>query len=244
VKIEDNEIKRNNETGISLKNSNNTTIKRNNISDNQDGIEISENSQYNTITDNTINNNQNTGVNIQQSNNNTIKNNTIRNNTQTGIKMDHSTSNSITNMNIISGSDVGIDLLNNSNQNNIIGNSISTNDILINISNSFDNVIKDNNIKITSIDPVNNSGNVSRDKIITVEFTELIKTGNMWIELKTATGTLIPITTTINGNTLTINHTNLLTPGTQYNLILHTGCVTDLAGNPLSLVSRTFTTTT
>ena len=97
---------------------------------------------------------------------------------------------------------------------------------------------------LTVGDPLKNAVNVTRDKVIKLTFSEPIKVGNMWIELKSSGGTVIPIATSINGKVLTINHVDLLEPGTKYNLILHSGCVTDLAGNPLALVIRTFNTTT
>ena len=62
----------------------------------------------------------------------------------------------------------------------------------------------------------------------------------MLIDLKDGTGKLTPITTSISGNVMTINHSTLFTRGV-YSLSLHTGCVTDLAGNPLSISGTTFT---
>jgi len=44
------------------------------------------------------------------------------------------------------------------------------------------------------------------------------------------------------GNTLTITPSTLLAKGTKYTLTLHTGSVTDLAGNQLTLTSSIFTT--
>lgn len=95
---------------------------------------------------------------------------------------------------------------------------------------------------ITKIDPANNSIAVPTNKVIRITFSEPIKAGNMWIELKNSNGKLIHITTSISGNVLTINH-SALTKGIKYTLALHTGSVTDLAGNPLSLRGFTFTTT-
>jgi hypothetical protein len=59
------------------------------------------------------------------------------------------------------------------------------------------------------------------------------------IELKNSNGTLIPLTFTINGTILTINHP-VLSYGT-YSLSLHTGSLTDLSGNKLALCGFSFT---
>ena len=94
--------------------------------------------------------------------------------------------------------------------------------------------------KVSLLDPTNNSGNIATNKVIKVTFNEAIKAGNMVIELKNSKGTLIPITTSISGNILKINHKALLTSG-KYSLTLHTGCVTDLAGNNLAISGSSFT---
>jgi len=93
---------------------------------------------------------------------------------------------------------------------------------------------------ITSTDPLKNAVNISVNKVIKITFSEQIKAGNMLIELKDSTGKLTSITTSIRGNVLTINHPTLLKNGI-YSLSLHTGCITDLAGNKLSLSSIIFT---
>ena len=90
--------------------------------------------------------------------------------------------------------------------------------------------------------PARNAINVPIDKIITTTFNEPIKANNMWITLKTTTGTIIPITTTINNNILTITPTNTLQKATKYLIELHTGCISDEAGNPLKYYYRYFTT--
>ena len=90
--------------------------------------------------------------------------------------------------------------------------------------------------------PARNAVNVPVDATITTTFNEQINEGNMNIELKTSTGTVIPITTSINGNVLTITPTTLLAANTQYTIILNEGSITDLAGNSISLYSRPFTT--
>jgi hypothetical protein len=93
---------------------------------------------------------------------------------------------------------------------------------------------------ITAIDPVKNAVNVPTNKVIKITFSEPIKAENMLIDLKDNTGKLTPIITSIVGNVLTINHSTLFINGI-YSLSLHTGCIKDLAGNSLALLSTTFT---
>ena len=95
---------------------------------------------------------------------------------------------------------------------------------------------------IKIIDPLNKASNIPISKIIKVTFSESIKAGNYWIELKDNKGKTVPFTKSISGNVLTIKPTNALINATTYELILHTGCVTDLAGNKLALYTSTFTT--
>jgi predicted deacylase len=93
---------------------------------------------------------------------------------------------------------------------------------------------------ITAIDPANGAFNLASTKVIKVTCSENIKAGNMWIELVHSNGAKIPYTTSINGNILTITPTNPL-PQSKYTLIIHTGTVTDLSGNPTALSVSTFT---
>jgi methionine-rich copper-binding protein CopC len=94
--------------------------------------------------------------------------------------------------------------------------------------------------KVSSIDPANKAVNVSPAKNIKVTFNQNIKSGNLNIVLKSSSGKVVPITTSISGKILTINHTSKLTNG-SYILSLHTGCVTDVDGNALALYSSKFT---
>ena len=94
--------------------------------------------------------------------------------------------------------------------------------------------------KVITTNPPLNSLNIPPNQIIEVTFSEPIKAGNMWIELENSTGKLTVITASISGNVLTINHSALLTNG-KYSLALHTGSVTDLAGNPLAFYGSSFT---
>ncbi len=94
------------------------------------------------------------------------------------------------------------------------------------------------------VDPINSASNVAVNKIITVTFNEPIKTGNGWIELKNNKGTVIPSTWSINGNVLTITPSTALSKGVKYTLLIHTGSVTDLAGNNIAGYVSRFTTST
>ena len=95
---------------------------------------------------------------------------------------------------------------------------------------------------LTSSNPKNGATKVARNKTITLTFNENIKkSSNCWIELKSSSGKKIPITINTSSKTLTIKHSQLLAAKTRYNLYLHTGCITDQAGNPLKLLTRTFT---
>ncbi len=96
--------------------------------------------------------------------------------------------------------------------------------------------------KVTKIDPKNNAKNIARNKSIKVTFNENIKKGsNYWIELKDSKGKKVTIKKSIKGKVLTITHSKL-NATTKYKLTLHTGAVTDLAGNPVALKTISFTT--
>ena len=95
---------------------------------------------------------------------------------------------------------------------------------------------------VNSSDPVNGAVNVSVGKVITVTFSEPVKVGNGYIELKNSNGVAVPFTKSVSGSVLTITPNSTLVQGMKYSLILHTGCVTDLVGNNLSLCGTSFTT--
>jgi autotransporter family porin len=97
-------------------------------------------------------------------------------------------------------------------------------------------------LNVKSINPPNGAVNVSTNKVINVTFSESIKAGNNWIVLTNSNGTEITFTKTISGNVLTITPTTILAKGVKYTILFHTGCVTDLAGNPLAPTSFSFTT--
>ena len=95
---------------------------------------------------------------------------------------------------------------------------------------------------VKTVDPANNSANVPTNKVIKITFSESIKAGNNWIELKDSSGKVIPTTISISGTTMTIKPNALLAKGVKYNITLHTGSLTDLAGNPIALWISNFTT--
>jgi len=96
--------------------------------------------------------------------------------------------------------------------------------------------------QIITIDPAYGATKVASAKTITITFNEAIKAGSMWIELKNSSGTTIATAKSINGKILTINPTVTLARGTKYTVLIHTGAVTDLAGNPVASKVITFTT--
>lgn len=104
--------------------------------------------------------------------------------------------------------------------------------------------LSDEDIIVTRTEPGNNEVNVRVDNTIKLTFSETIKQGSNWIELLSSNGEQVPITKTIEGNTLLIKPHIQLTRGTLYSLYLHTGCVTDMEDHKISTFSTSFTTTT
>ena len=94
---------------------------------------------------------------------------------------------------------------------------------------------------VTKVDPANGAIRVARNKAIKITFNENIKKGSEWIELKASNVNPVTIYKSISGKVLTISHA-LLKANTRYTLILHTGAVTDQAGNPVAMRTFTFTT--
>ena len=96
---------------------------------------------------------------------------------------------------------------------------------------------------IKSTDPPNKAINAAVNKVITVKFSESIKKGKMYIELKNSAGKNVAVTTSVSGNILIITPVNKLARGTKYILMVHSGSVTDLSGNKYVYAgSKTFTT--
>lgn len=96
---------------------------------------------------------------------------------------------------------------------------------------------------VRSVSPTNNAVNVARNQPIVFTFNEPVK------KPTTCTVTIVPASggsaisygTTVNGHYLTVTHA-LLAANTRYRVILATGCVKDLAGNPIAAYSTYFTT--
>ena len=99
---------------------------------------------------------------------------------------------------------------------------------------------------VTSTSPVYNAFNVALNKVIQITFDKAIQLGtNPWIELKTSSsGTIVPYTTNIIGNILSITPNSLLNAGTKYTVILHSNSITDMQGNGLNTPYTTIFTTT
>lgn len=92
-------------------------------------------------------------------------------------------------------------------------------------------------------DPKNGAVKVKRSKSIKVTFSENIKaSSNYRVELVVANGSKVSIKKSIKGKVLTIAHTAKLKANTKYKLVIYTGSVSDLAGNPLKVKTVTFVT--
>ena len=94
---------------------------------------------------------------------------------------------------------------------------------------------------VTAVDPVNNAINVPRNKVIKILFSEAIKEGNNWIELKNSNGIIIPLIRVITGKLLLIT-SSYIKKG-KYTVVLHKGSVKDLSDNELNTVYITRFTT-
>jgi len=95
---------------------------------------------------------------------------------------------------------------------------------------------------VKSIDPSSKAVNVAANKTIKVTFSESIKTGTGWIELKDSNGKAVSFTKSVSGSVLTIKPASDLTPGMTYTLTIHTGSLIDLSGTPVALYGSSFTT--
>ena len=94
---------------------------------------------------------------------------------------------------------------------------------------------------VTAADPFNNAINVPRNKVIKISFSEAIKEGNNWIELKNSNGIIIPLIRVITGKLLLIS-SSYIKKG-NYTLVLHKGSVKDLSDNELNTIYITRFTT-
>jgi methionine-rich copper-binding protein CopC len=115
--------------------------------------------------------------------------------------------------------------------------------LILNVSTSAAaNVTDHTSPQVTAVNPVNNSV-VLKSQPIKVTFNEPIKAGKSWIELKNGK-TVISSKNSISGKTLSIIPTNPLATGIKYNLVIHTGSVTDLSGNGNKAYVSSFTVST
>jgi beta propeller repeat protein len=89
--------------------------------------------------------------------------------------------------------------------------------------------------KVKTITPANNASNIKGFQVITITFTENIKSGSNYslIALKNSSGTPIPFTTNIYKNILTLTQKNLYYKGTKYYITLPYKSITDIYGNIL-----------
>jgi subtilisin family serine protease/cyclophilin family peptidyl-prolyl cis-trans isomerase len=92
--------------------------------------------------------------------------------------------------------------------------------------------------QVQSISPADGAVGFARDGNIVLTLSEAIALGSGTLALKTPGGTVLASYTaaspqlSVAGNTLTINPTEDLSPGTSYVLEWTSGAITDLAGNP------------
>jgi len=93
--------------------------------------------------------------------------------------------------------------------------------------------------KVTAVNPANNSI-ILNSKSIKVTFSESIKAGTNWVELKKG-NKLVSTKISISSKSLSITPTTALATGVKYKLILHQNSVKDLSGNGLSRYETSFT---
>ena len=93
--------------------------------------------------------------------------------------------------------------------------------------------------KVTAVNPASNTI-ITNSKPIILTFSETIKAGSLWIELKDGT-TSIPIKKSVSGNTLIITPIRPLKTSVKYNIVIHTNSITDLSGNSNSPYTSLFT---
>ncbi|ADZ10530.1 hypothetical protein Metbo_2316 [Methanobacterium lacus] len=97
---------------------------------------------------------------------------------------------------------------------------------------------------VVSMDPVNNSCILSGSPVLKVVFSENIKLGTDYVELRNSNKKDIPINKSLNNSILTIKPNTILTNGSKYTLYLHSGSYTDFAGNSMNIYSTCFTVKT
>ena len=97
--------------------------------------------------------------------------------------------------------------------------------------------------KVVKTDPTKNAAKVDIKKTIKITFSENVKFGNGWIELKNNKKS-VPIKISISGKILTIDPKYNLSKDGNYNIYLHSGSLTDMSGNKLNLYKTKFSTVT
>ena len=96
--------------------------------------------------------------------------------------------------------------------------------------------------KVKVMDPANKAVKVEITKTIKITFSEKIKFGSKWIDLYNSKSQKKSFKSSIIGNTLTITPINNFANGLTYYINIHTGSITDLSGNKVSLHKMNFTT--
>ena len=96
---------------------------------------------------------------------------------------------------------------------------------------------------LSKIDPTNGGLTNNASKVITVTFSEAVKSGMGSVTLKNSSGTSVSVKTVISGKTLTITPSSALTNG-NYAVSIPAGSVVDSAGNKLAVFTSKFTVDT
>ncbi len=94
---------------------------------------------------------------------------------------------------------------------------------------------------ITHVRPEHNSVISDVNKVVTLTFNKKIQIGNGRFDFNTNTGIPLPYSISVNGKILTLTPENPLSNDVQYIVTLHTGSVTDAAGNIKHSYSSGFT---
>ncbi len=97
---------------------------------------------------------------------------------------------------------------------------------------------------VTSVDPANNKIINVADKALVITFSENIKTGSAFTNIKVTNPdgvSVNPLYKVINGKTLTLTRNGYYINGLTYTITLPTGSITDTAGNALSTFTSKFT---
>jgi methionine-rich copper-binding protein CopC len=101
-------------------------------------------------------------------------------------------------------------------------------------------------LTVKTTNPINGAVISIANPVVKFTFSEPVKAGNLWFEFKNSSGTAVPFTfspITTGTTTLTLTPTTAL-PNGLYTVILHTGSVTDMAGNPIAYFQSKFTVKT